>query len=365
MRRSVQNHIIIFLVTILPANAQMLNDSVSLRMIHSCVGDIYNLKISDAKHKCDLLFQKWPGHPAEYLFKGMITYWEYYPLITTSSSRMTFENDLRKCIELCDKSGKKENPEYLLTNLCARGLLLLFYADNNLSSDVFPLAVSSYWYIRRAFENTGSYADFYYYTGLYKYYREAYPRAYPIYKPLAMLFPRGNIVEGLNDLTIAAQKSIVLKAEALFFLTWIYMTFENNFTKSYDISKALYLSYPSNISYQALFIENLLLNRQYDNAEQLIESFSGITQNTYYQAHQLIFKGIIQEKKYHDLDQAQVLYNEGIKEIFTFGNFGNDFASFAYFGLSRISKAKNDRENQKLYRKKALDLSAFKQLNFD
>jgi hypothetical protein len=365
MKLSVQNLIIICLVSILPANAQMLNDSASLKMIHSCVDDIYNLKISDAKHKCELLFQKWPGHPVEYLFKGMITYWEYYPLITTSPSRMTFENDLRKCIELYDKSGKKEDPEYLLTNLCARGLLLLFYADNNLSSDVFPLVISSYRYIRRAFENTGSYADFYYYTGLYKYYREAYPRAYPVYKPLAILFPRGNIDEGLNELTIAAQKSIVLKAEALFFLTWIYMTFENNFTKSYDISKALYLSYPSNVCYQALFIENLLLNRQYDNAEQLIESCSGKTQSSYYQAQLLIFKGIIQEKKYNDLDQARVLYNEGIKEIVIFGNFGNDFTSFAYFGLSRINKAKNDRENYKMYRKKALDLSAFKQLNFD
>ena len=70
----------------------------------------------------------------------MVTYWENYPLITTSAARETFEDDMRKCIELCDKNkNTSAEVETLLVNLCARGLLLLYYTDNNLSLDVFPL----------------------------------------------------------------------------------------------------------------------------------------------------------------------------------------------------------------------------------
>ena len=63
------------------------------------------------------------------------------------------------------------------------------------------------------------YSDFYFFTGVYNYYREAYPEAYPVYKPLALLFPKGSKTKGLEDLLIASKNSIFLKAEAFSFLS--------------------------------------------------------------------------------------------------------------------------------------------------
>ena len=167
----------------------------------------------------------YPDHPVVILFKGILNYWEKYPLIPVSSSCTTFKEEMRKCIELCEKNKKLSyESEYLLANLGARGLLLTFYANNSLKNEVFPLAKSTYRYVRKSFDFTSFYPDFLLFTGLYHYYREVYPRVHPVYKPLAFLFPDGNREKGLKDIQTAAQHSILLKAESLSYLSiYIYM----------------------------------------------------------------------------------------------------------------------------------------------
>jgi hypothetical protein len=87
--------------------------------------------------------------------------------------------------------------------------------------------------------------------------------------------------------------------------------------------------------------------------------------NPFLQAQVTIFKGILQEKKYRDFRQAQELYSKGIKDISVFRSFGDEYAAYGYFGLSRISKLNDNQDNEKLYRKLALKLAYFKNIDFD
>jgi hypothetical protein len=292
-------------------------------------------------------------------------YWENYPLITSSLARQSYEKELKTCIAKCGRNKKEDEPEILLANLCARGLLLLFYADNDLSKDVFPLATSTYKYIRRSFDYTYAYPDFYFFTGLYNYYREVYPEAHPIYKSLAFLFPKGDKEKGLNEMHIASTRAIVLKAESYSFLSSIYQSYENNFEQAYYVSKSLHELYPSNIEYEAELIKNMLLIKKYDEAENFIISFGSKNLNTYFQAQLSIFKGILREKKYHDNKVAEQNYFQGLRELTAYGEFGHEFAAYAYFGLSRICAASNDRHNQRSFQKKAMDLAHYKKINFN
>jgi tetratricopeptide (TPR) repeat protein len=345
-------------------NGQILNDSNSVTLIKKSVDFVYNFKFDNADKVNQELIKLYPGHPLNYLLKGMITYWKNYPLITTSEQRESFESDMRQCINICDKIKKPSNEaEILLVNLCARGFLLLFYTDNDLSFEVFPIASSTYQCIRRSFEFTAGYLDLFFFTGIYNYYREAYPEAHPVYKTLAFLFPKGNKIKGLNDLQIVAMNSILLKAEAYAFLTDIYLYFENNFSKATSYSKNLHVIYPDNPRYLGTYIKNLLLIKHYDEAEKELQSASSIN-NSFLQVQMTIFKGIIQEKKYHNLKLAEQLYSDGIRRISGFRTFGEEYAAYAYFGLSRISEKKGNITDQKNYRKLALKLSVFKNIDF-
>jgi tetratricopeptide (TPR) repeat protein len=162
-----------------------------------------------------------------------------------------------------------------------------------------------------------------------------------------------------------AKNSIILKAESYSFLTQIYLSFENNYKQATFYSRSLHSVYPKNPEYLGSYIKNLLLMKEYDEAEKEISSSDTYLNNPFFQAQVTIFKGILQEKKYYNLIQSQQYYMKGIKDISVFRNYGNEYAAYAYFGLSRISQKTGDIDNMKMYRKLALKLSDFKNIDFD
>jgi hypothetical protein len=356
----------IFLIPV-TVNAQILRDTASLKLVKKGIDNIYNLSFNDADEVCRKLNHLYPEHPIVYLLRGMITYWENYPLLPSSAARTLYENNMRRCIELSE--GKYKHPdeaEYLLADLSARGMLLMFYADNNLTMEVIPLASGTYPYIMKSFDNTAAYNDFYFFTGLYNYYREAYPEAYPVYKAVAFLFPGGDKAKGIRELQSLASNSILFKAEASSFLSLIYLSFENNFGMAFNYSKSLHEIYPQNIQFLAMFIKNLLLIKQYDEAEKHILSSSETSiKSSYYQAQLSFFNGVLQEKKYHNYKLAEQSYLKGISEMSVFGHYGNEYAAYNYFGLSRVTSRNADKNNKKAYRKKAVELADFRNVNFD
>jgi tetratricopeptide (TPR) repeat protein len=287
-------------------------------------------------------------------------------MLDTAPDHVSFEKDLRQCIRLAEKNNNPSfNAEYLLANLCARGLLIKFYDENNHIMETIPLVSSTYKYMKRSFNFTGECSDLYYYTGAYNYYRVAYPEIYPVYKPLAMLLQQGNKERGLRELHLATTNAVVLKAESYSLLASIYLNFENKYELSCNYSKTLHEIYPDNMLYLSIYIKSLLLLKQYDEAEKLIRASLKRIENKFFQTQLIVFQGIIQEKKYKDFNLAMQLYKSGIAKIVPFREYGDEYTAYAYFGLSRISILKSDKNSGNMYRQKALKLGDFKKINFD
>ncbi len=354
----------IYLLTgVIQLEAQVLKDAAALELVKETVDQMYNMRFSDAGETCNKIGEKYPEHPVVFLLRGMIIYWENYPLLSGSGAGRGFEDQMHICIEKCEDFEPENEAEILLANLCARGSLLAFYSGNNLNSKAFSLGRTTYKHLRRSFKFTGSFPDFYFFSGLYNYYREAYPDAHPAYKPLFAVFPRGNRVKGMNELRTAFKESIFLKAEASTFLSSNYKYFENDFGNASYFSRTIFNEYPLNTVYRINCIEDQLLTGKYDEAEKLINS--GKSNNRYYQAQLTILRGILNEKKYHDMSKAEQEYLAGIESISEYSSYGEQYAAYAWFGLSRIRGFKNDRHNQRAYRRKALDLTSFGKVNFD
>jgi hypothetical protein len=287
-------------------------------------------------------------------------------MLRTNPAHESLEEDMRQCIHISESNDNPDyEAEYLLADMCARGMLIMYYDDNNVITEVIPLTISTYKYLRHAFDFTSVCADFYYFTGIYNYYSEAYPRIYPVYKSLARLFPPGNMETGLKELKKAASNSVVLSAESYSLLSLIYLGFENKYQESLDYSRILHEKYPENGFYRATCIRNLLLLKRYDEAEKLLMAPTGGAVNKFVDAQFLILKGILHEKKYLDNEQAQKYYNDGIHEITKFGEYGDEYAAYGYFGLSRISEAGSEKHNNKAYRREAMKLASFKKIDFD
>jgi hypothetical protein len=353
-------------ISSVPVTAQLLQDSIALSLVKEDINYIYNLQFNKAREVYPKIVSLYPGHPIVLLLKGIMTYWENYPMLHTDPSHVPFEEDMRQCIKLSETNQNSDHEaEYLLADLCARGMLLTFYSDNDLILEVTPLTISSYKYLRHAFNFAAVCTDIYYFTGVYKYYREAYPKIYPVYKSLALLFPPGNMDIGLKELQKAALNSVVLRAEAYQMLAWIYLGFENKLSESSSYCRTLYENYPGNELFLITYIRNLLLMRNYNEAEKLISHATGMEGNKFFQAQLVILNGILQEKKYLNNNLAQQYYNTGINEISLFGKYGNEYAAYAYFGLSRLSDGNDEKHTRKIYRREAMKLADFKKINFD
>ena len=356
------------LISIMPSSyAQMLHDSAAVRKITTGVDYLYNMEFARASSMFSEVEKLYPGHPVNYLLKGISLYWKDYPMVPTSEYWQAFENNLRTSIDLCSENqySARYESESLLTNVCSRGLLLLCYNENNLSFKVITLATNTYRYIMKSFDHVTAFADFYYPTGLYNYYREAYPQMNPVYKPLASLFPPGDMKRGLTELSRAAELSIFLKAESYSVLSFIYARFENDFRTALLYSGMLTKKYPSNIYYKALHMRNLLVMKEYGLVEEMIKTTVNNKKNAYFDAQLMIIKGIIQEKKYKNFALARQLYEGGISAIAFTGDYGNEYCGYAYLGLSRICDHEGDKAGKKAFRKKGISLLHFKKITFD
>jgi hypothetical protein len=352
------------IMRILPLDAQVLNDTASLNLVKTTVDQIYSMRFPDAAETTNQLSKNHPEHPVNFLLRGMIIYWEGFPLLAGSEKSREFEKQMRLCISRSQEFEPENEAEFLLTNLCARGSLLAFYAGNDLPSKAFSLGRTTYRHLRHAFKFTNTFPDFLFFTGLYNYYREAYAEAHPVYRPLMGFFPRGDREKGMLELRTAFRKSIFLKAEASTFLSSNYKYFENDFANASYFSKLIFNEFPGNIVYRINSIEDLILVQEYDDAQALISSASPGTVNRYYQAQIMILKAILAEKN-NDLNRAEEDYRNGIKIISEFRKYGDQYSAYAYFGLSRISALRKDNHNQRVYRRKALDLTNFDHVNFN
>ncbi len=349
------------------SDGQVLHDQQVLDKIKEGVVSIYNFQFDDAIEISDYLGKKCGECALFFLFKGMEIYWENFPITPGSKNAEMFENCLEKGISLAEEKLKKDEPdaENLLSGLGSAGLLLMYYADNGLSGKVISLAPKTYQWVMKSFEFTKTYKDFYFITGLYNYYREAYASAHPIYKPVLVFFPHGNKKLGLQQLKIAADSSIFLAAESMTFLAGIYQDFERDPVKAYIYSKKLKDTFPKNHEFRILYIRDLLVVKKFGEAESLLNSLPYESLNRYYQAQIDIFKGVIREQRYKDPKQAEQLYWSGIYKAETYGPMGAEFTAYGYFGLSRINNAAGNNKNAKQYHKKARELSTYDHVNFD
>lgn len=344
----------IILSLILPCRnleGQILDDPETVNIIRKGIDCIYNSEFIEADKYLDEINARYPGHPGTDLYKSIMIYYRNYPLVPADPQFKTYEKLLASCIEKCErKENWIDNPEMLLTNLCARGLLLTGYSTNSMNNEIFPIARSIYKGIRKSFDYKHVYPDFSYFTGLYDYYSEAYPEVHPIFKPLAALFPDGNRQAGLRDLVNAAENSIFLAPEAYSLLSWVHIYYENNIPAAEKYCRTICEKYPANLMFRGECIKILLMQKKYGEAEKII-SLSENIRHQFFEGQLFVFMGIVQEKKYRNYVKAKSFYEEGIRYLENYGARSRDFVKFAEDGARRandIQTGKSRRTVEKL-----------------
>jgi tetratricopeptide (TPR) repeat protein len=345
----------IILLFLLPAQAYaqtaFLDDPVVTRHIRNGINHIYNLEFDKSDVYLDSLLMRYPNHPSIPFYRGMQVYWANYPVPQGGEISDQFVEYIETSVDLAKELLEKDKMdiEGIFFDLAARSFLVMYYADNGHPAKCFPHLDNVYRQLMKAFELEDQFNEFYFFTGLYNYYIEAYTEAHPIYKPVTLLFKNGDKESGLRSLDYAFRNSNFMRVEASHFLVIIYLGFEHNYQTALSYAKELHSMFPNNAYFLARYIEMLLVNRDFEQARTLSDSL--MTMGPFYKMKALIFLGLYAEGKEKNPEKAKRYFLQGINEAEPFGYYAGYTVAYAYMGMSRYYENwGNDRKAREYYK---------------
>ncbi len=332
---------------------RIVEDTAVFKLLTKGVNLIYNYEFTQAEIIYDSIAERLPGHPVLPFYKGLVYYWKNTPVIPGGAGSEDFVRSMEEVINLSDLmlEKNKDDIEALFYNLASRSFIILYYADNGQPAKVIVHLGSIYRGIMSAFYVQDQFKDFYFYTGLYNYYVEAYPEAHPVYYPFTLLCRRGDKEQGLEMLDYAFHHAFFMKPESANFLAIIYLAFENNSSRALYYMRTLHESFPDNHFFLSRYAELLLMNKDYTIAKPVIDSLFLLDDFNVMKAY--VFRGVYEEFYNKDPEKAKDDYLKGVELSVPFGPRADYQVAYAYIGLSRYYRDKGEPAQARKYYKLA------------
>jgi tetratricopeptide (TPR) repeat protein len=335
---------------------KLIGNEVILAGIEHGLDCMYNYEFEKADSLFRIIEDEIPNHPVVPFLEGLNIFWQNAPLSPNNSDAVNmFIQKMNKCAVLSDEVMKSRDDyiEGSFFSLVAHAMQMMYYADNDQIMKVIKHIPYSYRRVVKAFDLRDAFKEYKFFTGLYSYYIEAYPETHTAYKPLLIFLHKGSRIEGLKELNWIANNSVFMKAEGLFFLHHIYLSYECNPQMALNYAEQLHELYPDNTFYLVHLIFNLFVVNDYEKAAELIPILEQQKKSDdFAQMMELIFNGMIEELVNHNYEVSEKLYKKGIEMAVEFNPRVDTYIALAYAGLSRIYEregmVKLAKENKKI-----------------
>ena len=319
---------------------KLIGNEVLMARIKQGLDFMYNYEFEKADSLFRIIEDEIPNHPVIPFLEGLCIYWQNAPLNPNNSDAVNmFIQKMKKSSELSDKVIKNSDDyiEGSFFSLVAHTMQMMYYADNDQIIKTIMHIPYAYKRIVRAFDVKDAFKEYKFFTGLYSYYIGAYPEAHPGYKPFLIFLHKGNRSEGLKELNWIANNSVFMKAEGLFFLHHIYLSYECNPQIALNYAEQLHELYPDNTFYLVHLIYNLMVVNDYEKATELLQILEQQKKSDdFAQMMESIFSGMIEEHVNQNYEVSEKLYKIGIEMADKFNTRADTYLALAYAGLSRI-----------------------------
>lgn len=346
---------------LLAQSYSLLADKQSLEKVEDVTNLIYNGQHRAALQELSQLKNDVPAdHPVFPMLRALNYYWQDAPMQTSSPHFDEFSKQLRETVRTSEIYLNRNQDETLVNFLAlsAHSLLTRFHADKGDYMATIGEAKNAYSYMKKGFELTDEYSEFFFPVGLYNYYREKYPELHPVYKPFMFFFRSGDKQKGLEQLQYASQKNVFTKPEAGVFLVHIYLYYENNPAAALRNMRPLYKEYPENRFFRIQYAEVLLANNLFVSAKPHIEYL--LQQNDpYYKMSGALFHAIYLEKQEKNYPEASRYYQQALKTAEQLSYAANVYKAMAHAGTARIHHKQNETDKARAAYKKALELTSY------
>lgn len=296
----------------------------------------YNYQFENARQSLAIIKKKAPEHPATFFLESLIIYWENYPMTLENSNSAKFLSLVEESYTRAEKMlvSDPENLEGIFFDLFAKAFYVMYWADVGKPGKVFSYLNPLYKLTVKGFELQDSFNEFTFTTGLYNYYIVAYPENHPAYRAVALLFKKGDKEYGLEQLHYCSQNSVFLRVEAKFYLSLIYLKYQNNYRKASEYASALYREFPNNHLFAALYAEILMLDNKFMIAEVLIRNLEN-SKSSFAKMNGHILRAYYLEKYERKYSESFTEYKKGLEMSLKYGELTRFEAARAHMGMGR------------------------------
>ena len=337
-----------------------LNRPDLLEKVEYCLQYTYGFSFDSARQIQAELYSSTPDHPAPFFLEALIVYWESFPLVPEKAAADKFIELMDHVTDMAEELRNHPDTytEGVFFDLFGRAFKAMFWADNGKSSKVIPDLGTMYRYTKEGFDLKDEFVEFYFSTGLYNYYIEAYPQAHPAFKPLVSFMHKGDRALGLQQLNYAINHAVFLKVEAIQFMSLIQLNYERDLNTAAIYAEKLIRNYPRNIYYQGHLITILLHQHRYGKVRELLQSNES-QKDRYSDMIRTLAGAFLAEKESGDLTRARSGYLGTIEMAENFGPVADIYQAMGYMGLSRLHSKQGLVREAETYARKASRLTHY------
>jgi tetratricopeptide (TPR) repeat protein len=295
-----------------------------------------------------------PEHPAPPFLEALIIYWEHFPLRPDDPVSERFVYLMDQSVEMAAELIKNQDTylEGIFFDLFGRAFKAMFWADNGKSGKVVSDLGPMYRQVKEGMELKDEFVEFYFSTGLYNYYIEAYPEAHPVYKPLIAFMQNGDRQHGLVQLNYAIDHTVFLKVEAMLFMSIIQLQYEQDLKTAALYAGRLHSDYPRNTYYQGHLITILLHLNRFGTVQEVLSSMKD-QEDRWTELVRTLAESYMAEKQWNNDVQAGRGYQKLLDLADSFGPIADAYSAMAYMGLSRIYEKMGDESEARKFSRKA------------
>lgn len=345
-----------------PGQTLLMDDKPAMDSMTRAVNLVYNFQFDKASHCLVKYKNKYTNHPAFTLFNSISHFWRSFPIGSKPKEYSTYIRNLNLVISQGEKLAEKypKSPEPGFFIMMANLILARHHSEEGEYIKAVNETRRAYAFIKKGFELKSAYPEYYFSTGLYNYYRVAFPENHPVYNSFTVFFPEGNKASGLKDLESATQKSIFSKAESYTFLCMIYMRDQFNIPASLKYSTALHENYPENWIFSIVHAECLLESQNKEQAESIISRLLGRNEPFALLAGYYL-KGL-HERMIGNTDGAKWAFQKALMSATAKDRLSKGYVGLTYNEMAKIAQEEGQLEFAKKYARQALDNCSFKKV---
>lgn len=244
---------------------KLVTNKAFIKSAQAAIDSLYDLNYVGSEKILSPWKKKYPHSPIWVFWQGLEVWWKILPDLSFKGYDKEAFYYFSKADYMCSNilSDDSNSLDALVIKAASNAFMARLYANRESWFKSFQYGKNAYDALQIIKKIDPTLPDVQFGLGIYNYYSYYIPHAYPFLKKFSWILPAGNREKGLHQLKTAADSSVFVQPEAMYFLAKIYVTGEDDAPAAMAYFMKLDHRYPHNTFFLRITAEAYYRSKDY------------------------------------------------------------------------------------------------------